>query len=168
MRYAGFGTQRVEEELALLFPKARILRMDADTTMARYAHEDKLAAFSHGEYEIMLGTQMVAKGLDFPRVTLVGVISADQQLYNDDYRSLERAFALLTQVVGRSGRGAIKGRAVIQTLTPENPVIRLAAKQDYDAFYQTEILLRKAMVYPPYCDLLCICLLYTSDAADEL
>ena len=156
VRYAGFGTQRVEEELALLFPKARILRMDADTTMARYAHEDKLAAFSHGEYEIMLGTQMVAKGLDFPRVTLVGVISADQQLYNDDYRSLERAFALLTQVVGRSGRGAIKGRAVIQTLTPENPVIRLAAKQDYDAFYQTEILLRKAMVYPPYCDLLCI------------
>ena len=156
MRYAGFGTQRVEEELALLFPKARILRTDADTTMARYAHEDKLAAFSHGEYEIMLGTQMVAKGLDFPRVTLVGVISADQQLYNDDYRSLERAFALLTQVVGRSGRGAIKGRAVIQTLTPENPVIRLAAKQDYDAFYQTEILLRKAMVYPPYCDLLCI------------
>ena len=112
--------------------------------MARYAHEDKLAAFSHGEYEIMLGTQMVAKGLDFPRVTLVGVISADQQLYNDDYRSLERAFALLTQVVGRSGRGAIKGRAVIQTLTPENPVIRLAAKQDYDAFYQTEILLRKS------------------------
>lgn len=156
VRYAGFGTQRVEDELAQLFPGAGILRMDADTTMSRYAHEEKLAAFSRGEYDIMLGTQMVAKGLDFPNVTLVGVISADQQLYNDDYRSLERTFALLTQVVGRSGRGAIKGRAVIQTLTPENPVIRLAARQDYDAFYQTEILLRKAMVYPPFCELLCI------------
>lgn len=156
VRYAGFGTQRVEDELAQLLPDARILRMDADTTMSRYAHEDKLAAFSRGEYDIMLGTQMVAKGLDFPNVTLVGVISADQQLYNDDYRSLERTFALLTQVVGRSGRGAIKGRAVIQTLTPENPVIRLAARQDYSAFYQTEIKLRKAMVYPPFCDILCI------------
>lgn len=156
VRYAGFGTQRVEDELLLLLPQARILRMDADTTMSRYAHEDKLAAFARGEFDIMLGTQMVAKGLDFPNVTLVGVISADQQLYNDDYRSLERTFALLTQVVGRSGRGAIKGRAVIQTLTPENPVIRQAARQDYEAFYQTEIMLRKAMVYPPFCDILCI------------
>lgn len=156
VRYAGVGTQRVEDELTQLLPGARILRMDADTTMSRYAHEDKLAAFSRGEYDIMLGTQMVAKGLDFPNITLVGVISADQQLYSDDYRSLERTFALLTQVVGRSGRGALKGRAVIQTLTPENPVIRLAARQDYDAFYQTEIKLRKALVYPPFCDILCI------------
>lgn len=156
VRYAGSGTQRVEDELAQLLPNARVLRMDADTTMSRYAHEDKLAAFARGEYDIMLGTQMVAKGLDFPNVTLVGVISADQQLYNDDYRSLERTFALLTQVVGRSGRGGMRGRAVIQTLTPENPVIRLAARQDYDAFYQTEILLRRAMIYPPFCDMLCI------------
>lgn len=156
VRYAGSGTQRVEDELVQLLPEARVLRMDADTTMSRYAHEDKLAAFARGEYDIMLGTQMVAKGLDFPNVTLVGVISADQQLYNDDYRSLERTFALLTQVVGRSGRGGVKGRAVIQTLTPENPVIRLAARQDYDAFYQTEILLRRAMIYPPFCDMLCI------------
>lgn len=156
VRYAGFGTQRVEDELAQLLPGAHILRMDADTTMSRYAHEDKLAAFSRGEYDILLGTQMVAKGLDFPNVTLVGVVSADQQLYNDDYRSLERTFSLLTQVVGRSGRGALKGRAVIQTLTPENPVIRLAARQDYEAFYQTEITLRKAMIYPPFCDILCI------------
>ena len=101
----------------------------------------------------MIGTQMVAKGLNFPNVTLVGVVSVDQQLYNDDFRSLERTFSLLTQVVGRSGRGELKGTAVIQTLTPENEIIRLAAKQDYDEFFDTEIRLRKALVYPPYCDL---------------
>ena len=96
---------------------------------------------------------MVAKGLNFPNVTLVGVVSVDQQLYNDDFRSLEKTFSLLTQVVGRSGRGELKGKAIIQTLTPENEVIRLAARQDYDAFFDTEIRLRRALVYPPYCDL---------------
>ena len=127
--------------------------MDQDTTMRKNAHEKALKAFAEGEYDILLGTQMVAKGIDFENVTLVGVISVDQQLYNDDFRSLERTFSLLTQVVGRAGRGAHTGSAVIQTLTPENEVIKLAEKQDYSAFYNTEIQMRKLMTYPPFCDL---------------
>lgn len=153
VRFAGMGTQRVEDELRSWFPKARLLRLDADTTMGRTAFEEKLGRFSAGEYDIMLGTQMVAKGLDFPSVTLVGVVNADQALYNTDYRSYERAFALLTQVVGRAGRGAHPGRAVVQTETPENELIQLAALQDYERFYTQEIAARKMMVYPPYCDL---------------
>ena len=150
LRLSGTGTQRAEAEIAEIFPQARILRMDADTTMTRHAHEKKLTAFANGEYDILVGTQMVAKGLDFPNVTLVGVLNADRMLYMDDYRSFENTFSLLTQVVGRSGRGAEKGRAIIQTYTPENPIIHLAAAQDYDAFYQSEIALRKAMLYPPF------------------
>ena len=153
VRYSGFGTQKIEEELASLLPDARIVRMDTDSTAGRNSHEKLLDSFAKGEYDIMIGTQMVAKGLNFPNVTLVGVVSVDQQLYNDDFRSLERTFSLLTQVVGRSGRGELKGTAVIQTLTPENEIIRLAAKQDYDEFFKTEIRLRRALVYPPYCDL---------------
>ena len=153
VRYSGFGTQKIEDELAALLPEARIVRMDTDSTAGKNSHEKLLDSFSKGEYDIMIGTQMVAKGLNFPNVTLVGVVSVDQQLYNDDFRSLERTFSLLTQVVGRAGRGEYEGVAVIQTLTPENEVIRLAAKQDYDEFFKTEIRLRKAMVYPPYCDL---------------
>lgn len=153
IRFSGFGTQRVEQELEVLFPDAKILRMDADTTSAKNSHEKSFRLFSQGEYDIMVGTQMVAKGLDFPNVTLVGVISVDQQLYNDDFRSTERTFDLLTQVVGRSGRGEKSGRAVIQTLAPENAVIELAADQDYNEFYETEIGIRKAMVYPPFCDI---------------
>ncbi|MGN1317035.1 MAG: primosomal protein N' [Acutalibacteraceae bacterium] len=153
VRYLGFGTQRIEEELQNVFPKAKILRMDADTTMARYSYQDKLTAFANGEYDILLGTQMVAKGLDFPKVTLVGVISIDHQLYNDDFRSSEKAFDLLTQVVGRSGRGNYKGRAFIQTLLPDNDIIELAAQQDYESFYETEEIIRKSMVYPPFCDI---------------
>ncbi len=153
IRYAGFGTQMVEDELARILPQARILRMDQDTTMRKNSHEKALKAFSQHEYDILLGTQMVAKGIDFGNVTLVGVISVDQQLYNDDFRSLERTFSLLTQVVGRAGRGTRSGSAVIQTLTPENEIIRLAEKQDYDAFFETEIQMRKLMTYPPFCDL---------------
>ncbi len=153
VRFSGFGTQKIEQELASLFPDARIMRMDTDTTSAKNSHERLLDSFSNGDYDIMIGTQMVAKGLNFPNVTLVGVVSVDQQLYNDDFRSLEKTFSLLTQVVGRSGRGEFAGSAVIQTLTPENEIIRLAAKQDYDEFFNTEIRLRKALVYPPYCDL---------------
>ncbi len=153
INYAGFGTQMVEDELSQLLPDARILRMDQDTTMRKNAHEKALKAFAEGEYDILLGTQMVAKGIDFENVTLVGVISVDQQLYNDDFRSLERTFSLLTQVVGRAGRGSHSGSAVIQTLTPENEVIKLAEKQDYTAFYNTEIQMRKLMTYPPFCDL---------------
>ncbi|MBE6772400.1 MAG: primosomal protein N' [Ruminococcaceae bacterium] len=153
VRYSGFGTQKIEDELASLLPDAKILRMDTDSTSGRNSHEKLLDSFSKGEYDIMIGTQMVAKGLNFPNVTLVGVVSVDQQLYNDDFRSLEKTFSLLTQVVGRSGRGELEGQAIIQTLTPENEIIRLAAKQDYDEFFKTEIRLRKGLVYPPYCDL---------------
>ncbi len=153
IKYSGFGTQRIEEELENIFPGARILRMDADTTMARYSYQEKLTAFAKGEYDILLGTQMVAKGLDFPNVTLVGIISIDHQLYNDDFRSSERAFDLLTQVIGRSGRGSYKGRAFIQTVLPDNDIIELSAAQDYEGFYRTESAIRKAMLYPPYCDI---------------
>ena len=153
IRYSGYGTQRVEEELAELFPSARILRMDSDSTMTRDSYEKGLSAFSRGEYDIMLGTQMVAKGLDFPNVVLVGVISADQSMYGTDYRGLERTFSLLTQVVGRSGRGSEPGTAIVQTAFPDNEVVRLAAKQDYDGFFNEEIGMRKLMIYPPFCDM---------------
>ncbi|MBQ7549272.1 MAG: primosomal protein N' [Clostridia bacterium] len=153
VRYSGFGTQKIEDELAELLPGARVLRMDADSTMTRASHEKKLSAFANREYDILLGTQMVAKGLDFENVTLVGVISADMQLNNDDFRSQERTFDLLTQVVGRAGRGRYSGVAVIQTINPENEVIRIASEQDYRAFYDMEIKLRRMLIYPPYCDM---------------
>jgi primosomal protein N' (replication factor Y) len=153
MRYTGFGTQRAEQQIEELFPGARILRLDADSTMTRFAYDEKLKQFSEGAYDIIVGTQMVAKGLDFENVTLVGVLSADQALYGDDFRSYERAFDLLTQVVGRSGRGKYAGKAVIQTYTPENDVIRLAAEQNYTEFYRREITLRKSLLYPPFTDL---------------
>lgn len=153
IRYSGLGTQRVEEELEEKFPGVPILRMDADTTMSRMSYEQKFSDFANGKYQIMIGTQMVAKGLDFPKVGLVGVLSADQSLYSADYRSFETTFALLTQVVGRAGRRDTPGKAVIQTYVPENYVIELAAKQDYPAFYETEIASRKLMKYPPYADL---------------
>ena len=118
--------------------------------MSKFAYEEKLRDFETGKYDIMLGTQMVAKGLNFPNVTLVGVLSADQALYNGDFRSYERTFSLLTQVVGRAGRAKDKGYAVIQTFTPENTVIKLAARQDYNSFYNDEISMRKVMLYPPF------------------
>ncbi|MBQ8795183.1 MAG: primosomal protein N' [Clostridia bacterium] len=154
LRLSGTGTQKAEQVLADILPSARILRLDADSVMAKNSHERLLSAFGRGEYDILIGTQMVAKGLDFPNVTLVGVLNADQMLYSDDYRSFERAFSMLTQVVGRSGRGEAEGKAIVQTFTPENPVIDLASKQDYDSFYADEILLRKGMIYPPFADLL--------------
>ena len=157
VRYSGYGTQRIEEELQILLPEARVLRMDTDSNSGRYAFEKNITAFGNNEYDIMLGTQMVAKGLDFENVTLVGVINADQQLNNDDFRSEELTFDLLTQVVGRSGRGKNKGTAVIQTMTPENNVIRLAKLQDYDAFYDSEIEIRRFMIYPPFCDICSVC-----------
>ena len=156
LRYSGAGTQKLEDELALLFPSARVLRLDADTTMMRNAFSQKLTAFANKEYDILIGTQMVAKGLNFPNVTLVGVLGADQSMYSDDFRGFERTFSLLTQVVGRSGRGETPGRAYIQTQNPDSNVIKLAAKQDYVAFYEDEILTRKLMIYPPYCDILSV------------
>lgn len=154
LRYSGAGTQKVEDELSQLYPNARILRLDADTTMTKNAYRDKLSAFAAGEYDILLGTQMVAKGLNFPNVTLVGVLSADQTMHSGDFRGFERTFSLLTQVVGRSGRGENPGKAYIQTFDPENNIIKLAATQDYEAFYDEEIATRKLMIYPPYCDIL--------------
>lgn len=167
VRYAGFGTQRIEEELAELLPEAKILRMDTDSAGTRSSFEQGLIDFGKGRYDIMLGTQMVAKGLNFENVTLVGVINADQQLNNDDFRSQERTFDLLTQVVGRSGRGKNKGLALIQTSAPQNHVIRLAQKQDYPEFFNTEISIRKAMIYPPYCDI-CSLLFISSDEVKAL
>ena len=151
MKHVGAGTQKVEEELRELFPEAGILRMDADTTAG--GHEEVLQTFERERVPILLGTQMVAKGLDFENVTLVGVLSADISLYVDNYRAAERTFSLLTQVVGRAGRGGKTGRAVIQTYTPGNDVIRCAARQDYDAFYESEIRMRRLRRYPPFADL---------------
>ena len=154
MKRIGAGTQRVEEELAALFPGAGILRMDADTTAG--GHEKLLSRFERERVPILLGTQMVAKGLDFENVTLVGVLSADLSLYVDSYRAAERTFNLLTQVVGRAGRGNKDGRAVIQTYTPGNDVIRCAAAQDYQRFYEGEIRLRRLRRCPPFADLFTI------------
>ena len=153
LRFGGAGTQKIEQQLSELLPEARVLRLDADSTMRKSSHERYLNAFSKGEYDILIGTQMVAKGLDFPKVTLVGVLNPDSMLYADDYRSFERTFSLLTQVVGRSGRGDKKGIALIQTFTPENNVISMAAAQDYEMFYKSEITIRKAMLYPPFADI---------------
>ena len=151
MKHVGAGTQKVEEELRELFPEAGILRMDADTTAG--GHEEILQTFERERVPILLGTQMVAKGLDFENVTLVGVLSADISLYVDNYRAAERTFSLLTQVVGRAGRGGKTGRAVIQTYTTGNDVIPCAARQDYDAFYESEIRMRRLRRYPPFADL---------------
>lgn len=152
----GTGTQRIEDEISGIFPRARILRMDADTTAAKNAFESKFRAFAAGEYDIIVGTQMIAKGLDFPNVTLVGVLKTDNSLYAGDFRAYERTFSLITQVVGRGGRGGKRGRALIQTFTPDHYVLNLAASQNYPAFYKEEIELREAMLYPPFCDMIVV------------
>jgi len=154
LNYIGTGTQKVENELMELFPDINIIRMDADTTSRKNSHNKLLSAFRKKKAEILIGTQMVTKGLDFENVTLVGVLSADLSLYISDYRAGEKTFSLITQVVGRSGRGEKPGRAVIQTFTPENKVITLASEQDYDGFYENEIELRKALNSPPLSDLI--------------
>ncbi len=148
----GFGTQLVAEELASLYPKARILRMDADATGGKFSHEAILSRFRAHEADILIGTQMVTKGHNFPDVTLVGVINTDAALYLDDFRASERTFALLTQVIGRAGRAQKPGRAVIQTCSPDNETINLAAAQDYEGFYESAIQLRRQLVFPPFCE----------------
>ncbi len=163
--FLGAGTQKLEEELNMLFPDARVLRLDADSTMTKDSFATKLTDFAEGKYDILLGTQMVAKGLDFPKVSLVGVIGADRALYTDDYRGFERSFSIITQVVGRAGRAGGESRAIIQTTDPENSVIALAKAQDYDAFYREEILTRKLMTYPPFCD---ICMVAASSLDSSL
>ena len=156
LNFIGVGTQKVEEELRELFPQTPILRMDTDTVSASRSHEAILEEFRRKNVPILVGTQMVAKGLDFENVTLVGVILADQSLFVDDFRAGERTFSLLTQVVGRAGRGEKTGRALIQTYTPEHDVIRFAARQDYDSFYRTEVQLRQLRRDPPFRDLFLI------------
>ena len=159
----GYGTQRIEQELSELLPDSSILRMDTDTTSTKHSYEEILGKFRNHDADVLLGTQMVTKGHDFPDVTLVGVLLADASLYLDDYRAAERTFSMLTQVIGRAGRGDKAGEAVIQTNNPDNECIRLACSQDYERFYQNEIRLRKALVFPPFCDIA----LLTLTSSDE-
>ena len=163
LKHVGAGTQLVESELKELFPDVEILRMDTDTVTPAGSHEELFDKFKNEKIPIMVGTQMVTKGLNFENVTLVGVISADQSLYAGDYRAGERSFSLITQVVGRSGRGDKPGRAVIQTFTPENETIMQAAQQDYESFYNSEIQMRKLQSAPPFKDFLAI----TASGQDE-
>ena len=163
LNFIGAGTQKVQSELEELFPGVEILRMDADTVSAADGHQKLLDRFQRKKVPILVGTQMVAKGLDFENVTLVGVVAADLALYVDSFRASERTFSLLTQVVGRAGRGEKTGRAVIQTYTPDNDVIRCAAVQDYDRFYAQEIDLRRLMDYPPFRDVFVL----TASGTDE-
>ena len=153
LSYNGFGTQKAEESIGEDFPEARIMRMDADTTGSKFSFDRMLESFRNKEYDLLLGTQMVSKGHDFPDVTLVGVLSADNSLYLEDFRAAEQTFSLLTQVIGRAGRSSKAGIAIIQTYNPMHPVIRFAAAQDYEAFYKNEIALRKNYVFPPFCDM---------------
>ena len=163
IKYFGTGTERLEEEIRVLFPSASVIRMDVDTTAGKNAHEKILKKFSEEKIDILLGTQMVSKGLDFPNISLVGVVAADMSLNIDDYRASERTFDLITQVCGRAGRGDTRGRAIIQTYSPENPVIEFAKKQDYEGFYESEIAYRKMFGYPPFSNIVCV----SFSSADE-
>ncbi len=161
----GFGTQKLESELNQYLPDMPVMRMDADTTTGKLAYDRMLEDFRAGNADILLGTQMVAKGHDFPRVTLVGVALADTSLYISDFRAAERTFSLLTQVIGRAGRATDRGIAVIQTFSPNNETVRLACKQDYDSFYEGEIALRRELSYPPFCDMVQLTLTADDEAA---
>lgn len=161
--FTGYGTQHIEEDLGKLMPGVRILRMDTDTTNTKQSYYEILGKFRAHEADILLGTQMVTKGHDFPDVTLVGVLLADMSLYLDDYRASERTFSMLTQVIGRAGRASKAGRAVIQTNNPDNDIIRLACAQDYFTFAKNELRLRRSLVFPPYCDIV----LLTATGASE-
>lgn len=156
LTFVGAGTQLIEEELKQLYPDTQVLRMDTDTVKAAGSHDVLLNKFKNEKIPIMVGTQMVTKGLNFENVTLIGVVSADQSLYCGDYRSGERTFSLITQVIGRSGRGSKPGRAIIQTFTPQNEIIRLAAQQDYESFFKTELSLRRLQDTPPFADIIAI------------
>jgi primosomal protein N' (replication factor Y) len=150
IKYFGAGTQKVQEEVRRLFPEARVLRMDVDTTRQKDAHARILGRFRRGEANVLVGTQMIAKGLDFPNVALVGVVAADLSLNLPDYRSVERTFQLITQVAGRAGRAEVPGRVIVQTYDPDHYGIRLAAAQDYRAFYTRESAYRRQAMYPPF------------------
>jgi primosomal protein N' (replication factor Y) len=160
----GSGTQRIEDELREALPEARILRMDSDTTRRKGSHDLMLTAFSEGEYDILLGTQMVAKGLDFGRVTLVGIVSAEQSLLFPDFRSSERTVQMLLQVAGRAGRGTVPGTVIIQAAQPEHPVFSYVFRHDYEGFLENEIQSRRSLSYPPFTRL--VALLFTSEKED--
>ena len=164
--FLGYGTQKVEGELSEYIPEMKVMRMDADTTSGKLSYDRMLDDFRSEKADILLGTQMVAKGHDFPKVTLVGVVLADTSLYVSDFRASERTFSLLTQVIGRAGRAKEGGLAVIQTYSPKNEIIRLACLQDYEKFYEGEIAIRRELSYPPFCDM--VSLTVTSESESEL
>ena len=157
-RYAGFGTQRLEQIIARCFPAARLGRMDADSTSRKLSHDDILGAFRTGRTDILIGTQMIAKGLHFPNVTLVGIVLADSSLHLPDFRAGERTFQLLAQVAGRTGRGATPGEVIIQTYTPGHPAVTAACTEDFEAFAAGELPIREKLGYPPYIHLACLTL----------
>ena len=165
IKYFGSGTEKLEEELAALVPEARVVRMDRDTTQGKFAHADILRAFREGKYDILLGTQMVAKGHDIPNVTAVGIISADASLHVPEFRAAERCFMLITQTAGRAGRGETPGRVLVQCYTPEHYAVETAIRQDYEAFYEAEIGMRKALFFPPFCRLVKLTFLAGEEAA---
>ena len=167
VRDFGKGTQKAQEQIESIFPDAKLLRMDADTTSGKRGHEKLLDKFTEDNIDILLGTQMVTKGLDFEDVTLVGVLAADASLNIDDFRAQERTFNLITQVCGRAGRGEKKGRCIVQTYSPENPTLLLAASQDYKAFYEEEIIYRREFCYPPFCDIINITVASSDKAEAE-
>ncbi len=167
MLFMGYGTQRAEEELEGMLPDIPVIRMDTDTTRTKFSHDEILSRFRKGDAKVLLGTQIVTKGHDFPKVTLVGVLNADASLYLDDYRAAERTFAMLTQVIGRAGRASDKGVAVIQTQNPDSEVIRLAAEQNYPAFYDQEIRIRRGLMFPPFCDIAVLTLASPDEALLE-
>jgi len=151
--YSGFGTQKLQDELETDFPEMKITRMDSDTTSGKFSHDKLIEEFANGDTDILIGTQMISKGLDFPNVTLAGAVSVDSSLYMDDFRAGERTFSLITQLVGRAGRANSRGKAILQTYNPDNETLKLAAKQDYEKFFESEIRLRKAVVFPPFCSM---------------
>ncbi len=166
IRYFGTGTQKLEAEIQKLFPNATTIRMDTDTISKKNSHEHILKKFQEEQIDILIGTQMVVKGHHFPNVTLVGVIAADGSLNMDDFRANEKTFQILTQVAGRAGRGEEKGKVIIQTYNPDNFAIECSKKQNYEMFYETEIMLRKQLKYPPFCDIILIGM--TSENQKEL
>lgn len=161
----GYGTQKIEEELAMRFPDARVLRLDADSTRTKFSQDKILSDFREGKADILIGTQMVTKGHNFPMVTLVGVLNADNSLFMNDFRSGERTFSVITQVVGRAGRGEHLGRALIQTYNPDNETLKLSASQNYERFYESEIKMRKNFLFPPFCDVALFGFSSTEEAA---
>lgn len=151
--FSGYGTQKLHEELENDFTDMKITRMDSDTTGGKFSHDKLIDEFASGQSDVLIGTQMISKGLDFPSVKLAGAISVDSSLYMDDFRASERTFSLVTQLVGRAGRAGKRGKAILQTYNPENEILKLAATQDYESFYESEIALRKAVVFPPFCSI---------------